>query len=378
MMLFVDSFGHYTDAFLTKKWDVRAVDAGFGGSVTQGLTSGRFGGGGVTFVAPTSGLINDHPYYIQKNYDAVSVIICGFAIQQTTTQGFRGGRLLTFVDGSTSQVAIDVLQSGQLRATRSTNPGTGIILEPSGSSPDITTLGTSINAIASSSFDFLEFKITHHPTAGIVEVKRNGAPFWTLANQNTAISGANQSASVVVGGYTSFNGGVGANMALQAIISDFHLLNTTVNGSDANDPVDFIGDRHWEVLTPTADGFYTAWSPTGSASHFANIDEIPPSVADFNSTSTVDAKDTFIVQDSVGLLTASAIVCLTMYIEKTTGGANEVKGLARLGGVDRLGTAFQVPSPVAVRQSFSATDPAGNPWTVANYNSSEQGYQKTV
>ena len=384
MMLFVDGFTHYnSNAFLAQKWDVVADSNNAGVDIVQSLGVGRFGGGGVTFSGNTGITSNLTYQYTQKNYDGVTTIVCGMALKQTSTQQVgtansgSGARWLSFMSGATLQVGLMILPSGQLRAISNIVAGQGFQLNVSGS-PKCTTLGTSTNAISSSSFDFLEVKVIHNPTTGSIEVKRNGAAFWTLSNVNTDIAGTTNSSSVIVGGYNATPFGVDSIAALNAVVCDFYLLNTTVNGSDANDPVDFIGDRHWETLTPTADGFYTAWTPTGSASHFANIDEIPPSTADYNSTTTVNASDTFVVQDSVGITTASAIVCLTMYIEKTTGGANEVKGLARLAGTDRLATAFQVPSPVAFRQSFSCTDPAGNVWTVANYNSSEQGYRKTV
>lgn len=384
MLLFVDSMSHYTDSFLTAKWDVREVAAGFGGSVVQSLTSGRFGGGGITFVTPTSGLLNDHGYYIQKNYNGVSTIICGLAVLQTTTQVVRGGRLVTFLDGSTTQVAINILQSGQLAAYRATTAGTGFILAPSGSSPQITTLGTSVSAIASSSYDFLEIKVVHHPTTGSIEVKRNGAAFWTLSNVNTAISGTNQSASVIVGGYTSLNGGVGANLALQAVISDFHLLNTTANGSDPNDPVNFIGDRHWEVVAPTTDSTPLDWTITGSASHFANVDEIPPNTTDYNSTSVLNDQDALLYTDITGPAAATVLLSYTMYLEKDTGGAVGVSGLmvSPAGGAGTIGngTEFQVPNPFAFRQSFLCTDPAApgtDALTVATVNAGAHGYERT-
>src|SRR6185369_9868850 len=98
----------------------------------------------------------------------------------------------------------------------------------------------------------------------------------SLTNVNTDVAGTGNSSSMVVGGYTAFSGGTTGRVQLQANITDFYMLNTTVDGADALNPVDFIGDRHWEPLPPTADGADTAWTITGSASHFANVDEIPP------------------------------------------------------------------------------------------------------
>lgn len=380
MLLFVDSMSHYDDTFLTKKWDVRAEDVGFTGKVVQSLTSGRFGGGGITFSQPSGGLASDHPYYIQKNYNGVTTIICGLAVLQTTTQNVFGGRLLTFLNGSTTQVGINIMQSGQLQAVRATTSGTGIILGQTNG--QITILGLSTDSIASSSYDFLEFKIVHDTTTGSIEVKRNGLAFWTLSNVNTGVGGT-ESASVLVGGYTSFNAGSGGNSALQAVISDFHLLDTNVNGADANDPVDFIGDRHWEVVLPTSDATYTDWTPDPGGGHFANVDEIPPDDGTTNnSTAIVNDKDSFLFDPLTGPDTASVLLSYTIYSEKDTGGAVGVSGLMRSpaggGGTDGNGTEFQVPNPYAFRQSFLCTDPStSGALTVAIVNASEGGYERT-
>jgi hypothetical protein len=156
------------------------------------------------------------------------------------------------------------------------------------------------------------------------------------------------------------------------------MLNTTVDGADALNPVDFIGDRHWEPITPTADGPDTAWTITGSASHFENVDEVPPNTTDFNSTATLNARDDFIVSSPTGPSTATALLSLTMFIQKNTGGSNEVKGLMRSGGgVYRNGTAFQVPTPWAFRQSFLCSKPGGGAITLADIGTHTLGYEKT-
>lgn len=380
MMIFCDSFSHYTDPFLDVMWDA-VVDPE--ALVAQSTTSGRFGAGGVTFSNRTPSSTSSGAY-IQKNYDGVATIICGLAVKQTTTQRtIDGGRLLTFLDGNTTQVALTIMESGQIEATRSESASLGIYLARPGSSGtgvnDLVVLGVSANAVSSTAYDFLEFKIVHHPTTGSIEVKRNGAAFWTLSNVNTAVSGTNISASVLVGGYTYVVSGLyqRANW-LQAIVSDFHLLNTTVDGSDALNPVDFIGDRHWEVLVPAADGFYTDWTPNPVNDHYLNVDEIPPDDGTTeNNTETVGNIDSFETDTPTGPSTASTIMAYTMYLEKNAGGSVGVSGLFRLAGADRNGTEFQVPNPYAFRQSFLASKPGGGAITVADVGNGEHGYERT-
>lgn len=390
MLIFVDSMSHYTNAFLGEKWDV-VNNFGVVGDINlaQSISGvGRNGGGGIVY---TGTVVESTPtqkgQYVQKNYDGVSTIICGLALQQSATQCTPGARLLTFMDGNTCQVGILVLQSGQLRAVRSTNIGGGYDGFGGGGVPraELTTLGQSTSAISSNSFDFLEFKIVHHPTTGSITVRRNGSAFWTLSNVNTAFSGNNQSSSVFAGGYNVSIGGETVYHFLQGTITDFHLLNTTVNGSDPNDPIDFIGDRHWEVVLPSADSTPLEWTINGSANHWENVDAInPPSTATDNNTAVVGNKDALLYQALSGPDTASVLLSYTMYLTKDTGGAVGVSGLmvspAGGGGTQGNGTEFQVPNPVAFKQSFLCTDPAApgtDPLTVAIVNAGGHGYERT-
>ena len=384
-MIMVDSFGHYTQPFMNKKWDVVSDPNSpipSGASITQSPTGGRFGGGGVTFTNSTSGSSgNGTQIYIQKNYDGVTTIICGLAVKQTNTQRDpRGGRLLTFVSGNTAQVMINILESGQLRALHGVIDK-GIMTIPFAvtvTPAEEVILGVSTNAISSSSFDFLEFKIVHHPNTGSITVRRNGSLFWELTNVNTDPAGTGNSSSVCVGGYISEPGEV--SQALQAVISDFHLLNTTAGGT--GDPVDFIGDRHWEPLFPMADATYTEWTPDPVGDHYLNINTVPPNEARNNSTDIVGTRDTFEFEQAAGPGNASMIFAYTMYVQKDSGGSIGISGLSRSpaggGGTDGNGTEVDVPSPYAFRQSFGFIDPdTATAWTVDGFNAAEHGYERS-
>lgn len=373
MLLFVDGCSHYDQANLSQKWDV--VNS-LGTAVTQSRnTNGRFGGGAITFVN-AGGSSFDVPLYIQKNYDGVTTIIVGMALRQTATQQTMGGNWLEFVSGNTVQVGLSIMPSGQIQVWRSTTSGSGVIIHPLDGGR--TVLGTSVNAISSSSFDFLEVKIVHNSATGSVEIKRNDSVFYSLTNVNTDVAGTLNSSSMIVGGYTAFSVGTTGRTQLQANVTDFYILNTTADGSDALNPVDYIGDRHWEPITPTADATYTDWTPSTGTDHFALVDEVPPNTTDFNSTATLNAKDSFDVSAPTGPTTASALIALTMFLQKNTGGSNEVKGLMRLSGADRNGTGFQVPTPWAFRQSFLCSIPGGGAITLQDIIDGELGYEKTI
>jgi hypothetical protein len=271
------------------------------------------------------------------------------------------------------------MQSGQIQAVRATTANTGVILGQTNG--ELTVLGLSTDSIASSSYDFLEVKVVF-AISGSIEIKRNGSPFWTLSGVNTAVGGL-MAASVLVGGFTSFNSGAGGNNALQAIISDFHLLNTDAT-ADTHNPTTFIGDRHWETVVPSSDSTPIDWTPTGSGTHALNVDEIPPNTTDYNATATLNAEDALLFGALTGPSSASVLLSYTMYLQKDTGGAVGVSGLmvspAGGGGTEGNGTEFQVPNPYAFRQSFLCTDPAApgtNPLTVAIVNAAGHGYERT-
>lgn len=377
MLVFVDGMSHYTDAFLGEKWDFRDTSAN---GCQHFTTGGRFDRGRVNFngtsPSPSTTFSSQH---LQKTYSGVGTIICGFALAQTAVQNPNGGWLIHFMDGSTVQIGIKIEQSGQLRVFRGAAVGGGIDPTSQAWTSATVTLGMSTNAISSSAFDFIEIKIVHDPATGSVEIKRNGSAFFSLTNINTAFSGASNSSSIIFGGHRGISAITNKFEKAFFDLCDVHLLNTVVNGSDANDPVDFIGDRTWEPITPTADGADTAWTITGSASHFENIDENPPNTTDFNSAATVNARDGFIVSSPSGPSAASALIALTHYCQKNTGGSNAIKGFMRsAGGSYQLGTEFQIPSPWAFRQSFLATKPGGGQITIADVGTHQFGMQKTI
>lgn len=400
MFRFYDSFGHYNQALTGSKWDVYAPQVGIMvgvlSSITQGTTIGRFGAGGCTFAfnsdVTQAGRTDTIPglqvnQYLQKNYAGQSVVFQNLAIKQEATALATGSRLLTFLDGATTQLGIDILPSGQLRFIRATTAGSGIYLvsaDPSTGSGLYTVIGQTANSIFSNAFDYLQFKITHHASTGIVEIKRgDGSVFETVSDLPLATSGNPQSSSVLLGGYGALVGGSAQNVQthfLRATISDFLLYDTVANGDDALDLVTFCGDRHGERITLTADGFYAQSTPSTGATRFDLIEEVPPNTSDFNTLSAVGIKDSFVVSAASGPAAASLFIIATMYLQKTAGGGNEWKMLYRLAGADRNGTAFQVPSPWAFKQSALFSKPGGGAITVADVQpaTGQPGYIKTV
>lgn len=321
MLLRGTSFAEYNGDFLSLDFDYVSPAVG-SASITHSQSSGRDGRGGLTFAVGGAGTFA-YDMYAQFNYDAAGTIVAGAYVNQTATQGALGGRLFTFVDsgedvfGETTQVGINIMPDGTLKAFRANAAGTGIVLRgpDQGMDSQVTLLGTS-SATVGDSF-FIEVRIVHHSTTGSITVLVDNETFWMLENVNTAISGRNQSVSYCIGGFASINTTftTRSHEDLAAVISDIHLVNTVVNPTDANDPVTFFGDHKWLPSTATADGTLTAWTPSPVQAHYLNINEDPPDSADTNnSTDTLTAKDDFAMTDVAGTGTTEAVIAYRAFL----------------------------------------------------------------
>jgi hypothetical protein len=298
----------FTNDFLVRKYAYVSPDVD-GGSILQELTSGRDGRGGITFVTGNDDNNFAYDLFIQQPIPAASVQTFGIALQQATTQHNAGGRLLTLVDsgedvlGETTQVGINLMSDGTLRAVRANVAGTGVVLRglDQGGDSQVTLLGQSTTAIDATDVEFIEIQIFHDSAVGSIAANfydNTGTlkGSWSLTNVNTAVSGRNQSTSFCYGGYASTNIAIDTRFHedLQAVISDLYIINNISNPDDANDPVTFIGDRKPLPLFATGSGELTEWTPDPAQANYLNVSEVPPDTGTTeNSTDTDAAKDTF-------------------------------------------------------------------------------------
>lgn len=324
---FTADFREFTNDFLRTLLDIVSTDLS-DGSILQEVDSGRDGSGGVTFVPCTDANGFNYELFIGKQLDAQATRIAGqYVDQDGNTQGTLGGRLLTLVDstetvfGATVQVAINIMDDNTLQVTRATAASTGIVLRgvDQGGDSQMTLLGASSGTLSGA--EYIEIKVVHHPTTGSIEVWVDNVAFWSLANVNTAISGANQSTLVLWGGYgvTGLSDDTLHHEDLAAIISDVVVINGTVNVDDPNDPTDRIGDHQPLLSLPTADANYAQYSPDPSTDHFANVDEIPPDGdTSQNSAADIDQRDNFTMQDVAGTGTNQVYLAYTGYVRADT------------------------------------------------------------
>lgn len=339
-LLFIDGFDHYATADLSKKgWTLIATT----GVMTVNASAGRRGGGGLQY-STTLSVEYDHALPA-----ALATVIVGFAFKWSSGLSVPVMNLYDSI-ASTRQLTLGLNSSGMLTVRRGATSGT--------------LLGTSTLALTSGTFYYIELKATIHPSAGTVEVRVNGDVWLSLTGQNTRASANSWVNSIRLGVDNNANAS-----ASTTIYDDLYVADTS--GSANND---FLGDSRVDTLYPSADGTYTAFTPSTGTSHYACVDETLLDATDYVSASTSGNKDSYAFTD----LSNSTVIYgvqVNNACYKDDAGARTVANLVRSGSTDAQSSAsgLATSSPV-YKVSVHETDPATSAaWTESGVNAAEFG-----
>lgn len=137
------------------------------------------------------------------------------------------------------------------------------------------------------------------------------------------------------------------------------------------------GDVRIYVLFPSGAGDVTDLTPTGSANNWENVDENPPSIADYNGSATVGDIDTYGMQDlpvAVGVIKAVEVATFAF---KSDAGAKQGRRIIRRAATDDPGPDLALStSPIGFIEVMNE-DPHGGPgaWTIAALNATQAGFE---
>jgi hypothetical protein len=317
-LLFCDSFDHYPGSAATAKgWNATlTLQSGQG---RRGTTSSA--GNGTWVTIPNT-----------------ATVIAGCAYRLSSLPGVFV-QILDFRDAGTTQCDVRLTSTLQLQVTRA---GTVLQAVPSG--------------IVVGAYNYIEFRLTVHPTTGSWEVRVNGIT-RLQGTGNTRQTAANQVNQVRLAGTGSDN------------YDDFYIVDTS--GTVAND---FLGDVYVVALFPDSD-VVSGWTPSSGTSRWALIDE--PSMnsdTDYVSTSTVN--DVF----ACGLsdLPASAwqvkAIQTVTAVRKDDAGTRIIRPLLRIGSTNYETADVSVGDTYVMRPDPWTVNPATSAaWTVSDVNALAAG-----
>lgn len=333
---FIDGFDHYVTADLNKKGWNPINGAGF----TIAAGTGRRGGGALTYSGNTLA-------ECERGVPQIATYVIGFAYKTSALSGALA--FLSLLDNGTRQLALRFNASGTISALRGGGGGT--------------VLGTSTNALLTSTYYYVELKTTISPTVGTVEVRVNGDPWLVLTNQNTRTSANNYATTLRVG--CDVNNSV---VTTSMWYDDFYLLDTTGTANN-----DFLGDCRVDALYPVSDGTYSSFTPSAGTSHYSLLNESAPDSTTYVSSSTVGGKDSY----HFGALPVTGnvfAVQINNCCMKDDAGTRTAANLVRSGTSELQGAASGLPTSFTYKSSIHETDPAtGGAWTATGVNAAEFG-----
>jgi hypothetical protein len=262
------------------------------------------------------------------------------------------GNFLTFalMDGATQQVYMSIV-GGLLRLYN----GSGALL------------ATSELLVNRYIWRYFEFSCTVHNTAGACRLKLDGQEVWNISGVNTRNSANNYANAVTVG--------TGNTNTTNDGIDNLVIMDGT--GSSFNS---FQGEMRVAAVLPNAAGTYAQFTPLSGA-NYAQVDQSPDDGdASYVASSTPGNLDSYNFTDVASVVGSLLSVMVTAVARKDDVGTRTLSLTARESGTDyvgsNVGTVGSGYSPVA--QRWDTNDPAGNLWTVTNFNAMEFGVKQVT
>ena len=259
-----------------------------------------------------------------------------------------GKRIVGFYDSGTAQCYV------------SSNATTGFVELHRG---DGTLLATGKTNVCDGNWHYIETSITFHGTAGAAIVQVDLVQQFSLTSQNTHMSTNNYANTVLLNGQNT-NG----------IIYYDNLVVMDGTGSTFNS---FQGEMRIFSLLPNAVGTYSQWTPSAGTNFSCVNDNPADGDTTYVSTATVGNNDSY--KFSSLPFTAGSIksVWVNLTARNTDVGIRQVAVLARESGTNYVGSSITLGSSYyCFGQMYTTNDPAGNPWTISNFNNIEFGIQE--
>jgi len=311
-------------------------------SGTPSVGAGRFGGSGLTL-----GSVN---YGVKKAIAPSAQLFCGFALTTSQTSA---------VATNASTVLMLWGDNGTIEHLRVGSGGGQVWLGRAG-----TTLVTVANPYGetANNWQYWEVSATVADSGGTCVIRINGTEVINFTGDTR-----NAGTSTNIDAVQLWRG----TSTTQTTFDDVYICDAT--GTTNNT---FLGDVRVQTLTPSAAGSSTQWAPTGSASNWDNVNELPVSTTDYNSSATSGQRDLYALTDLLAGTAQVLGVQNNVVARKTDAGARSVRTVSKSGATVATGTAVTLGAADTTVSTLRTTDPATSAaWTVSGVNALEAGVE---
>lgn len=373
MLLFHDSFDHYANADKLRKWDVLYTAAG-NTDPTINAGSGRRGTQAFRITMTTSPQSSRPMGISLAATGATCVVGMAFSTNGVSANSSNTTNDLSIGGASSNPSAILTIRRNGAGVTthqvwfRINNDGTITAFRGT------TALGTSSTPVSTGSvFQYLEFKVVIDPSAGSIEVRKNGSTILSLSGINTRGDGGGSDWQHLVIGRL----GLAASTSTTWDIDDLYVCDGS--GSIRND---FLGDCEATAYYPINDGFYTDSTPSSGTARYPLLDETTANGdTDYTTLASSGQKDSFIFPDMA--VAGGSILGLQLndWSRKSDVGTATKRGLIRSGSNDFFSSAKAgTPDYADVRHIFEQNPADSLDFESADLASGvlQYGYEKTT
>lgn len=258
MLRFIDSCGdHYATGDIAEKYQQNnnaVVLPGIGRRGTAGLR------------------INGSLSYVSLTLDSQTRWIVGCALRYDGLVNINPPTVLDFANAGTRQLNLAITDEGFLRVSRGGVSGQ--------------TLGTSVQALHTGIYYYIETNVLFDLAAGEVLVRVDGVEWLLLTGIQT------QQTAGILPNQIRF-GTTGNNGISQLDLDDLYICDGQGSGTFTT----FLGDCRVDALFDNADGTYTDYTPSSGTVHYLMVDEPAPNDdTDYVSATTAGARDSYHLQ----------------------------------------------------------------------------------
>lgn len=236
-------------------------------------------------------------------------------------------------------------------------------------SRNTTAIGSAGAVMSSTTFSFLELKVTVHPTAGSYEVRLNGVTYLSGSGVNTSGQGGTTADSIDLG--TRLN--TGAIACAETWYDDMYIADGTGSGLSIRD---FVGDCRPYELLPAGNGTFSDWAQTGGTggSPYTAVNDTPNNGdTSYLASGTINARTTLTYPPApAGTIKA---VIMAPWFRKDDANSHTVAARVYRAGVESTSAQTALPgTSYTMKQIVMETDPAdGSAWTTSKISASEFG-----
>ena len=336
-VIFMDGFDHYVSEDGPKRW----TSFGSAGSHLTGALYARAPSGQGLYMKSDANV----PYKsFGSNYAGAGVL--GFAFYTPVGQSFVNRQICAVLDGTTEQCSVRTNGSSVLTVTQNG-----------------TVKATGSTVLQAGTWYYLEFKFTVHGSAGVAQVKLNGAA-EIASTTSLDLTGTANNYWNGVRLATDASGWIG-------YFDDVYVLDCATGSN-----TDFLGPVRVVALSPAAPGATTAWTPNGGTNYGCVSEPYQDGDVSFNQSSTANQVDTFVMQDLPASSGSVYAVQSIITARQDAGAARTIAPVLRPAAADRVGATVALSTSYQLLTEIKDLNPEDSAaWETADVASLEVGYK---